>query len=177
MATRPRNVDLGPLYLQVGEENVPQSSESLARNADAGDVARFESIMHRKRGQERRSEVTPEMLLASPLEPELAHLAEPHDICHEIAHLWVGTGLQSDREVRMALREALLPQTSVRLCEVHGRLRIEFTCATHRVADWLDRKLQVLARELGQRLERPLELAVFMADGSCIGERNWPEIP
>jgi hypothetical protein len=44
------------------------------------------------------------------------------------------------------------------------------------VADWIDRKLPALARELGERLSRDLELAVFLGDGSLVGARNWPDL-
>lgn len=176
MATRPRHVDLGPMYLQVGEEEAPQSWTPPKAAVDANDVSRFDSIMHRGRGQEHQAEAVPESLLGPLHGTEPAQLADTEDIGAEIAHLWVGTGLHSAREVRVGLREALLPDTSVRLCESQGRLRIEFTCESIRVADWIDRKLPVLARELGERLSRDLELAVFLGDGSLIGARNWPEL-
>jgi hypothetical protein len=63
----------------------------------------------------------------------------------------------------------------VRLHESEGRLLIEFTCGTHRVADWLDRKLPALAGELGPRLNRPVTLAVIMSGGHCVGTHDWPE--
>jgi hypothetical protein len=173
MASRPRNVDMGPMYLQVGEEAASQGFTPAG--ADAKDVVRFESLMNRNGGGHRHSEASPESLLG-PLSPsEPAQLADTDDIGNEIAHLWVGTGLHSAREVRVGLREALLPDTSVRLHESQGRLCIEFTCGTHRVADWLDRKLPVLAREMGQRLDRPLELAVSMSNGAHVGTRHWPD--
>lgn len=176
MATKPRQVDLGPLYLQVGEDEAPGGWTPPGTAIDANDVSRFESLMHRGRGQDHHAELAPEELLGPLRGMEPAQLADTGDIGAEIAHLWVGTGLNSAREVRVGLREALLPDTSVRLCESQGRLRIEFTCESIRVADWIDRKLPALARELGERLSRDLELAVFLGDGSLVGARNWPEL-
>jgi hypothetical protein len=174
MAGKPRNVDLGPMYLQVGEDAGPQGPTTPGAAADAGDVARFESLLRRGGREQRQDEVAPESLLGPLLGTEPAPLGDAGEIGAEIAHLWVGTGLRSDREVRMGLRESILPDTSVRLCEAEGRLRIEFTCGTARVADWLDRRLPALARELGTRLSRPLELAVFLGDGGQVGARHWP---
>jgi hypothetical protein len=174
MASRPRSVDLGPIYLQVGEQTTPDWT-APGGEADAKDVARFESLMNRRRGQQQQSEVTPEMLLGALADYEREPYGEPDDIGAEIAHLWMGTGMHSAREVRVGLREALLPDTSVRLYESQGRLCIDFTCGTNRVALWLDRKLQVLARELGTRLDRPLALKVYMGDGSRAAGRDWPE--
>jgi hypothetical protein len=175
MAGRPRNVDLGPVYLQVGED--AGSQEPIASSADANvrDVARFESLMRRTGQQRQESDVPAEALLDPLRGPHAQQLAEADDIGNEVARLWVGTGMHSGREVRVGLREALLPDTSVRLFESDGRVRIEFTCGTSRVADWLDRKLAALAREIGERLQRPLELAVFMSGGNLVGTNHWPE--
>lgn len=173
MATKPRPVDLGPMYLQVGEEEAPQGWTPPSTSADANDVSRFQALMQRGRGQEREAQLPAEALLGPLRAAEPEQLADTGDIGAEIAHLWVGTGLHGAREVRVGLRDALLPDTSVRLCESQGRLCIEFTCATVRVADWLDRKLPTLARELGERLTRELELAVFLGDGRLVGEHRW----
>lgn len=172
MASRPRNVDLGPIYLQVGE--APAHEGWPGRNvAEPADVGRFESILQRG-GRRRHERDTPAEIvlpLVGAAEPE--HLADAEDIGAEIAHLWVGTGLHSQREVRIGLRQAMLPDTSVRLLEADGRLLIEFTCAGHRVADWLDRKLPVLAAALGERLQRQVELTVSMASGDRVGTFRW----
>jgi hypothetical protein len=175
MATRPRNVDMGPMYLTVGEEAGPERWISPDANAESSDVSRFAAIMNRDKGQQRHAPPAPEALFGATLETDTTEFASADDVCTEIAFLWVGTGLSSDREVRVGLRESLLPDTAVRLFESEGRLRIEFTCGTSRVAEWLVRKLPVLARELGERLNRPLELAVLMKDGDLVGSINWPE--
>ncbi|HVZ45039.1 MAG TPA: type III secretion HpaP family protein [Ramlibacter sp.] len=178
MSNRRRNIDLGPLYLEVGEEAGLPQSPTQESGADARDVARFESLMRRGGGQghggDSSSDATPESLLAPLFGAEAQALADTGDIGDEITHLWVGTGLSSDREVRVGLRETLLPQTSVRLFESEGRLRIEFACETVRVAEWLDRRLDKLARELGERLGRDIELVLSMSDGSVVGEHRWP---
>jgi hypothetical protein len=175
MASKPRSVDLGPLYLQVGEDAARAGWTQHGSGADAGDVTRFEALMQKgRKHQERETEAAVDALLEPLREPEAPVLAQPGEIGDEIAHLWVGTGLRSEREVRVGLREALLPDTTVRLSESEGRLRIELACGAARVADWLDRKLPALARELGERLNRPLELVVSMAGGSVVAERRWP---
>ena len=117
--------------------------------------------------------MTPETLLGSLPEPDAGDLVDADDIGSEIAHLWVGTGLRSAREVRIGLRPSLLPDTQLRMHEVQNRLRVEFSCTTHRAADWLDRKLDLLARELGERLDRDVELAVYLGDGRLVRACNW----
>jgi hypothetical protein len=177
MASRPRNVDLGPMYLQVGVEAPAQGPTPPSQDSDAADVSRFESLMRKGREQQQRRESdSPADELLDPLRgPKPQGLAEPGDIGDEIAHLWVGTGQRGAREVRVGLRDALLPDTSVRLHESGGVLRIEFTCGSAHVANWLDRKSAVLARELGERLRRDVEIVSFMSDGSLVGSAQWSE--
>jgi hypothetical protein len=173
MASRARNIDMGPLYLQVGQEDGPQWTVP-GNDAPTSDVTRFESLLKRdQRRHQELVEVSPEALLGALREPEAEPFGETGDVAAEVAHLWVGTGLRSGREVRVGLGQALLPDTSVHMFEAEGLLRIEFTCATHRVAAWLQRKLKPLAVELGGRLDRELELAVSMSDGSLVGSRKW----
>ncbi|MBC7602615.1 MAG: hypothetical protein H7255_08155 [Ramlibacter sp.] len=172
MATKPRNIDLGPLYMQVGEEEATQSWTPPAGAPDSNDVARFQALLHKGR-RNRQTEAPPDALLRAPGEPEPNELADTGDIGAEIEHLWVGTGLTSAREVRVGLRQSLLPDTSVRLHQTEGLLRIEFTCATNRVALWLQRKLPVLASDLGERLQHPLEISLFMGDGTLANRHTW----
>jgi hypothetical protein len=172
MAAKPRNVDLGPMYLQVGEEAGAGRWLDPDAKASAGDVSRFEAIMNRGREQPAESAVE---ALPGPLGPAPAELAQAGEIGAEIEYLWVGTGLASDREVRVGLREALLPDTAVRIHESEGRLFIEFSCGTARVGEWLARKLPVLTQDLGERLSRPVTMAVSMGDGTLAGSRDWPE--
>jgi hypothetical protein len=175
MSGKPRNVDLGPIYLQVGDDGGAQSPAPSVADANAGDVSRFDSLMRRTGQQREDSEIPVEALLDPLRAPQVQQLAEADDISQEVARLWVGTGMHSGREVRVGVREALLPDTSVRLYESEGRVRVEFTCGASRVADWLDRKLVALARGLHERLKRPIELAVCMSQGNLVGTCNWPE--
>lgn len=175
MASKPRNVDLGPMSLQVGGDSGAPAWSPPEGNANQGDVSRFDSIMNRHRGRGRDEPAASEALSGELPEPELHQMASADDLGAEVAYLWAGTGLDSDREVRVGLRETLLPETAVRLCEDQGRLLIEFTCGQARVANWLVRKLPLLARTLGTKLDRTVELVVFMADGSVAGSCAWPE--
>ncbi|MRD47070.1 hypothetical protein GHT07_07255 [Caenimonas koreensis DSM 17982] len=173
MASRPRNVDLGPLYLQVGEEDASQGWTPPASGADSNDVARFQALLHKGRERHQQTDTTPEAQLWAVNAPEPQELANTDDVAAEIAHLWVGVGTSSAREVRVGLRATLLADTSVRLYEAQGELRVEFSCGTNRAALWLQRKLPVLAKEVGQRLQRPLELSVRMSDGTLAASCRW----
>ncbi|RYX93969.1 MAG: hypothetical protein EOO28_16420 [Comamonadaceae bacterium] len=173
-----RNVDLGPIYLPVGEEVGRDVQREPAVKADAAAVHRFNAILERHRrgrdGERRQQdEPTPEELLGSMAGVELESVADTDDVGAEIAHLWVGTGLRSGREVRVGLRESILPGASVRMHEVESRLAVDFTCANARVAEWLDRKLPVLARELGERLDRDIALSISMDDGRAVSSFAW----
>jgi hypothetical protein len=177
MASRPRCVDLGPLYLQVGEEARGADGAPTRDTADAADTARFDALMQKGRHhQQRETDAAADLLLEPLREPQAQLLPESDDIGRELAHLWVGTGLRSAREVRVGLRDALLPDTWVRLHESEGRLRIEFACASAHVAHWLVRRLPAVASNLGERLQRPLELHVSM-NGAGVGEHRWPGDP
>lgn len=175
MAKRPRNVDLGPMYMQVGEEDASSGHGSSLPPADPNSVARFQALMHRKRHDTPPAPHTPETLDAPATWDGLPGFGDPDDLGAEIAHLWTGTGMQSEREVRMGLREALLPGTSVRLLEAGGRLRIEFTCAARTTAEWLGRRLPALSRALGQRLNRSISVAVYTTSGVLTDACEWPE--
>lgn len=178
MAIR-RNVDLGPIYLPVGEEVVRDSRPTPGTRPDAAAVQRFNEILQRDRrrrqgGHQRGDEdLAPEDLLGSVAGAETDSLPDPVDVGAEIAHLWVGTGLRSAREVRVGLRESLLPGTSVRMHEVEGRLCVDFTCSDHRIALWLDGKLPLLGQELGERLDRDMVLAITMDDGHAVSTFSW----
>ncbi|WP_048439643.1 type III secretion HpaP family protein [Caenimonas sp. SL110] len=173
MSSRSRNVDLGPLYLEVGEGGAASGTSRPAGAVDNRDISRFESLMHKGHGQGRHRHLE-EAMAVGPLQG-MHHIpfADTEEIGAEIAHIWAGTGLHSAREVRVVLREAILPETAVRLCESNGRLRIEFTCGSNRVSDWLGRKLPGLASDLGARLDRELELVIFTKDSSITAECNW----
>ncbi|MBC7599803.1 MAG: hypothetical protein H7238_12410 [Polaromonas sp.] len=174
MASRSRQIDMGPMYLPVGQDEVSQSWPAPRTSVQTGDVARFESLLKRDKGHQHHDvEMSPEALLATLRDPEPEPFGETGDIAAEVAHLWVGTGLRSGREVRVGLGQALLPDTAIHMFEASGLLRIEFTCATHRVASWLQRQLKALTSELGERLGRELELSVSMRDGSLVGCRTW----
>jgi hypothetical protein len=175
MSSRPRNVDFGPMHLRVGEQDAAQAGGLPTGDAGAADVARFESLLHRERHRERQSDLAVDALIGALAGHDPAALADAETLGAEIEHLWVGTGLRSEREVRVGLREAILPDTSVRLYEAEGLLRVELTCGTSRVADWLHRKLPALADGLGERLQRRVAVAVFKGDGTRVSERRAGE--
>jgi hypothetical protein len=163
------------MYLQVGEETSTQGPVPASEDANTSDVSRFESLM--RKGSDQRQQHESGSLVDEVFDPlrgsNAQALAGTGEIGDEITHLWVGTGQRSAREVRVGLRDALLPDTSVRLYESEGMLRIEFTCGSARVAHWLDRKRAVLARELAERLRRGVVIALLMTDGSVVGSSEW----
>lgn len=71
-----------------------------------------------------------------------------------LSRLMVGDGRSGGRQVRMALKEDVLPGVTVVIEEVEGRLQVDFTCSVEdsrlKLVQALPEQAPILARRLGR---------------------------
>ena len=89
-----------------------------------------------------------------------------------IERLMVGDGSSGNRQVRMELKDDLLPGVSVVVQELEGRLQVDFICANEDSRQRLVAALEANARTLAERLNRPVLLRVQTddEDDPCLRE-------
>lgn len=184
-----RPVDLGPMYLPLGEgpERRP-SPPKPARGVRAGDVERFRAAMEGESQRRLHSPGLPGPLSLVPRPPDgeqaeegereerddAAALDAPRPgFVDAIERLWVGEGLHSEREVRIGIHNRVLPETAVRMRMVQGAIHIDLTCADMRTAKWLAGQLEFLVSELGTRLGGAVVAAVEHVDRGVLRTVAW----
>lgn len=181
MSEKPRQVDLGPMYLPLGEER-PRTPIALQKNLPNGrreDVDRFRALMQRSAADplDATAGVAPLSLLArrDEGEPPAGADDDPSQggLASAMERLWVGEGLHGEREVRIGLRNHILPDTAVRMRLLHGRLQLELSCLEAPVARRLAARLDGLARELGSRLGRGVVASVEHIDHGLLRSVSW----
>jgi hypothetical protein len=178
VSDKPRQVDLGPMYLPLGEERqrpvTPTPKAVPASRRD--DVDRFRELMRRSPAAfVSPGLVAPVSLLARRDEDDPPHSdeGEHRGFIDAMERLWVSEGLHGEREVRIGLRNQILPDTAVRLRTLEGHLQIDLSCLDGRVARQLASQLESLARELGSRLDRPVVATVEHLDHGLLRSVSW----
>lgn len=178
MSDKPRQVDLGPMYLPLGKER-PRDPPTVARPLAAGrreDVDRFRGLMEGAEAArlDLPGLVAPVSLLArregSPPSPDEG---DRPGFIDAMERLWVSEGLDGEREVRIGLRNQILPDTAVRMRMLEGRLQVDLSCLDGRMAHYLAGQLDGLARELGSRLNRPVRATVEHVDHGLVRSAGW----
>lgn len=168
MSARPREVDLGPIYLPVGEELPLAAWTREPGEARVADIARFDQLMGR-RGRPTTDGSAGQHAQDSdwPWVPELADAAridwadcEANSLESEIERLWISEGASGIREVRLGLRREVLPDTTVRLLRQETSLHVDIACGRPVLASWLRARAQAIATELADRLGRDVTVRV-----------------
>ncbi|MBW7899929.1 MAG: hypothetical protein H3C26_00500 [Rhodocyclaceae bacterium] len=110
--------------------------------------------------------------LARAAEPPAADDGLGERMAEGIARLMVGDGGSGNRQVRMELKDELLPGVSVVVQELEGRLQVDFICGNEDSRQRLDAALDANARTLAERLNRPVLLRVQTDDDEdpCLRE-------
>lgn len=181
MSEKPRQVDLGPMYLPLGEERQrePIALPKAAASGRREDVERFRLLMQRGASDPRgaRNAVAPLSLLARRDESRTPAGGEDdatqNGFASAMERLWVGEGLHGEREVRIGLRNNILPDTAVRMRLLQGRLRLELSCQDAQVSGRLAGRLDALASELGSRLGRAVVASVEHIDHGLVRSVSW----
>lgn len=150
-------IDLGPIVLPAGAGTAGDGP--VSREAGAEDVVRFEALMREgaRGGLEDFGDA-----------PWADRPGQEATLAGEIERLWVSDGAMGRREVRMALRDDVLPATSIRLYESGGALQVELFIASAAIAQWMATRAERVARDLGTRLGR--EVCVTVGGGDAAGE-------
>lgn len=94
-----------------------------------------------------------------------------------IERLMVDDGQHGNRQVRMELKDDVLPGVTVAIQELNGRLQVDFICSNEASRLLLNAAAQVQARTLAERLQREVLLCVQTDDveDACLVEAlAWP---
>ncbi|VTU27194.1 hypothetical protein H4CHR_01945 [Variovorax sp. PBS-H4] len=157
MTRRPRQVDLGPLYLPVGED----TGFATERTGLADDADRFAALL----------DVAPRSA-----SDRLAHSAGPSDdgasasdLADHVQSMWERDTEGDDTEVRVIPGRDVAPHTTLRLQVRSGMLQVDIHCDGSANPAWFIPRLPSLARDLAARLQRPIGVALFGPDKSRIG--------
>ncbi|GAA4348401.1 hypothetical protein GCM10023165_34160 [Variovorax defluvii] len=158
MSGRPRLVDLGPLYLPVGEEvQRPMERADLADDAD-----RFAALLEAGRpgsAGDRAAQASAQ----KDDDPSVSDLAS------HVQNVWDREASGTDGEVRVVPSKDLSPHTTLRLHGSCGTLHVEIHCDASANPAWFIPRLPSLGRDLASRLQRPVCVALFGPGGARIG--------
>jgi hypothetical protein len=83
-----------------------------------------------------------------------------NDIQEAVARLLVSDASRGPAEVRIRLKDELLPGTEIRVRENSGRLEIDFVASDPESANWVAAQAETIAGELSRRLRREVRLRV-----------------
>lgn len=102
--------------------------------------------------------------------PKQAELAA--NLGSAVERLMVSDGSSGNRQVRMQLKDDLLPGVGVAIQELEGRLQVDFVCSVERSRQNLGRALPDLANTLAERLGRDVLMRVQTddEDDPCVQE-------
>ncbi len=178
MSKKRMEVDMGTMALPVGEGRGAADDGPSPEAADPLSVSRFRQAMDQPPRQHVMADLQ-DRELPSPF--ALLGAAEPvapmsaEDFGAMVERMWTSDGAIGVREVRMTVHRQILPDTSVRLYEVGGRLQVDLSVTADATRQWLASALPALAGDLGKRLNRPVRVAIVAAHGLPAVSSDWPE--
>jgi hypothetical protein len=94
--------------------------------------------------------------------PRQSELTE--NLGNEVERLMVSDGSSGNRQVKMELKDDLLPGVTVAIQELEGRLQVDFVCSVESSRQRLNSALPDLASTLAQRLGRDVLMRVQTDD-------------
>ena len=159
MTRKPRQVDLGPMYLPVGEE----AGFPVERDGLASDAARFDDILGAGLRSRNTSDRPARALLQADEGPSVADLAS------HVQNLWEREEGSTEAEVRVLPGHHVSPHTSLRLLVRSGTLHVEIHCNASANSAWFIPRLPPLAEDLVLRLRRRICVSLFGPTGFRIG--------
>lgn len=138
-------------------------------DADAGARERFEQAL--KAGAENPAQAqTPSAPFSLFGAPKAETPAPPADtalsrrVGEAVEKLMVGDGSSGNKQVRIELKDDVLPGVSVTVQELDGRLQVDFTCSVESSRIKLNAAAPGQAQELAQRLRRDVLVRVQTDD-------------
>jgi len=161
VSIKPRQVDLGPLYLPVGEQmGFPAPAPQMSTAA-----ARFEELMERAK-QPSQVEHDGDGAARDADEGREAD----GDLPAQVERLWRTEHSIMRREVRVGVRNAVLPGMALMMYEEQDELRVEICCGADARTNRLVPRVPSLVRDLASRLRRRVRVSVFESDGTRSAE-------
>lgn len=183
MAGKTSDVDLGPMRLHLGEPaDLPDSCLKPART---GDVEKLNALMRdggrhhavSAEAEERLSLSDINLQYFSQAMQEASTLNALSDsMASEVSKIRHVEKGQAVPEIEICIRESLLPDTTLTARDTDGCLSFELCVGNPEKRHWLAEKLPVLVKDLGQRLNRPLQVALFdpMHKHDALALCAWP---
>lgn len=160
-------------------ERADDGRPSSRREADGGAARRFDDMMRDRDGAGRdgdRTAASPFDLfrpmptpLASANAPEAAApppSADLREIVEVVAERMLVADTETGQEVRIQLKDSVLPGVEIRIRQQEGRIVVEFVCANADSARFLTGQQDGLAALLGERLQTAAEVTITTADGT-----------
>ncbi|VTU22822.1 hypothetical protein H6CHR_01864 [Variovorax sp. PBL-H6] len=156
MTRKSRQVDLGPMYLPVGED----TGFPIERMGLAGEADRFAALLDAApRG-------TDDRLARSAMSADDG--ASVSDLADHVQSVWERDSGGDDTEVRVTPGKDVSPHTTLRLQVRSGTLHVDIHCDASANPAWFIPRLPSLARDLASRLQRPIGVALFGPDEARI---------
>jgi type III secretion system needle length determinant len=105
--------------------------------------------------------------------PVLQHIIEA-----VVESLAISTNKDNSQEMRIVLKDNILPSTEIRINATNHQLVVQFITASGSANQWLDQRLFTMQSALERVLNRPVDLSIFFdphpQDGSANQERPYP---
>jgi hypothetical protein len=150
------------------------------KDADPGARDRFEQAMRAGEPAQAQSAALPANPFAlfglRPAAPAPAPAGPPPawsgEVGQAVERLMVGDGSSGNKQVRMELKDDVLPGVTVTVQELEGRCQVDFICAVEESRLRLVAAVPAQAPLLAQRLDRPVLLRVQTDDDAdpCLFE-------
>ena len=171
MTERRINLDIG---LPQGMPDLGQThTGSPRREASDSDRQAFEQALAQEGAEPPVDDSSSDIPRPFALFPGAAPATEPsadappglaQALSHAADRMLVGDGNSSRREVRLELKDEVLPGVTLSIYEEEGRLVAAFVCASETSRETLNRCAQTLADELAQSLARAVLVQVSTDD-------------
>ena len=169
MTDRPIHLDVSVPNFGAGMQPDGNGAQQGRPDADAGARDRFDQAMKpaAEKAAETQMPQAPFSLFAAP-QAEAARA--PRDaalttrVGDSVERLMVGDGSSGNKQVRMELKDDILPGVSVTVQELDGRLQVDFFCSVESSRLRLNDAAPDQSRELAQRLARDVLVRVQTDD-------------
>jgi hypothetical protein len=174
--TADRRIDLNLSLPQSGSRDLQAGLGSPGRDAARGDAdaearERFEQALA---GKQAAADATPATTLAptpfalfgtpAPVQADAVPTALGRHVEDAVERLMVDEDRAGQRQVRMELKDDVLPGVSVVILENEGRLQVDFICSQESSRLRLNRAAPQQAQTLAERLAREVLLRVMTDD-------------
>jgi hypothetical protein len=178
MTRRSGQVDLGPLYMPVGDTR----GNDARRLPSAADTERFSQLVAAVPSAQTAPDSAPALPFLSSFhaEDETARAgpaAQQSSLAAQLERLWLERYGDSRRELRASEKNAILPGMALCMYEESGSIGLEIRCGANASTLWLVPRVPTLARDLADRLGKQVQLWVYQSDGTLGACTRAPGAP